>query len=72
MQIKYPLVEQTENTGYQCLENPQLRKPYTQKCTKEYLVLLSHCRTVEEAAQQLTGAPGKHGRKVGKATPRCS
>lgn len=38
----------------------QLRKPYTQKCTKEYLVLLSHCRTVEEAAQRSTSALQEH------------
>lgn len=51
MQIKYPLIDKLKTPGISAWKT-HLRKPYTQNCTKEYLVLLSHCRTQK---RQLSG-----------------
>lgn len=66
MQMKYPLREQTENTGYQCFEIPSTKAIYTEmhEGISGATFTLQDNGKGSSAVDQCT--PEKHGRKAGK------
>lgn len=55
MQMKYPPQNKPKALGISALKIPSTKAIYTEM-HREYLVLLSHCRTREKAAQRLISA----------------
>lgn len=65
MQIKYPLKEQTENTGYQCFEDPN----YESHIHRVHKGVSGATFTLQDRGRGSSAddqcSPGTHGRKAG-------